>query len=364
MKITDIRADTLAIGPTLVRVYTDEGVVGLSDLSWHDPRIFAAYLDDVIKPLLVGEDPLRPERHLERLIFGTHLRPYTTPIPLAGVIDIALWDIVGKVAGQPIHALLGGAARTDVELYWSVGAGWRKTPDEMAADLRRGLDQGFGAFKIRMDWGVLRSDEDPVKDRRMAEVCRDAVGGDAWIGFDANRGYSVGQAIRHGRRLEELGYAHFEEPLAPFDLSGLRQVVDALDIPISSGEDEQGHWRFRDLITLGNPDILQPDIVDCGGISEVVRIFRLADAHGKPVMPHSPSAGILSMASLQAYATVRDGIRPHEYSTEYGPPPDQIAELFEEVVRPEGGRMHLSDRPGLGLTLREHVVDRLRVASA
>jgi L-alanine-DL-glutamate epimerase-like enolase superfamily enzyme len=338
--------------------------VGLSDLSWHDPHIFAAYLEHVIKPLVVGSDPLEPARQWERLVFGTHERPYPTPMALAAVIDIALWDIVGKVAGLPIHAVLGGAARTDIPLYWSVGAGWRKTPDEMAADLQRGLDQGFRAFKIRMDWGPLRSDADPLKDRRMAEVCRDLVGPGVWIGFDANRGYTVGQAIRHGRRLEELGYAHFEEPLPPYDLPGLRQLVDTLDIPVSSGEDEQGRWRFRDLLALGNPDILQPDIVDAGGLTEIQRIFALAAVHGKPVMPHSPSAGILSVASLHAYATVRGGVQPHEYSTEYGPAPERIAELFEEPVLPQGGRMQLSDRPGLGLTLRERVVERLRVATS
>ena len=362
MKITDIRADTLSIGPTLVRVYTDDGVVGLSDLSWHNPRVFAAYLEDIIKPQLVGEDPLTPERHWERLVFGTYQRPYTVPIALAGVIDIALWDIVGKVGGLPVHTLLGGAARTDVELYWSMGAGWRKQPEDMAADLEKGIDKGFGAFKIRMDWGPLRIDQDPAKDRRMAEVCSDLVGPKAWIGFDANRGYSVGQAIRHGRRLEELGYAHFEEPLPPFDLGGLRQVVDALDIPISSGEDEAGRWRFKHLVDVGNPDILQPDIVDCGGLTEIAQVFRLAGVHSKPVMPHSPSAGLLSIASLQAYATVRDGVRPHEYSEEYGPPVDRVQELFEEPILPTNGRMQLSDRPGLGLTLREGVVDRLRVS--
>lgn len=360
MKITDIRADTLSIGPTLVRVYTDEGIVGLSDLSWHDPLIFAGYLERVIKPMLVGEDPLQPARHWERLVFGTHQRPYPTPMPLAAVIDVALWDIMGKAAGLPIYALLGGAARTDIALYWSVGAGWRKSPDEMASDVQRGIDLGFGAFKIRMDWGPLRSDVDPVKDALMAQVCRERVGPEAWIGFDANRGYSVGQAIRHGRRLEELGYAHFEEPLPPYDHPGLRQVVDALDIPISSGEEEQGRWRFRDLIALGNPDILQPDIIDSGGISELMRIFALAAAHGKPVMPHCPSAGLLSIASLHAYATVRGAVQPHEYSTEYGPLQEQLAELFEEPILPERGRIRLSDRPGLGLTVRESVVERLR----
>ena len=359
MRITAIRADTLSIGPTIVRVETDEGLVGLSELGWQDPVIFEAHLERVIRPQLVGRDPLQPGRHWERLVAGTHDLPYPTTTSFAGVIDIALWDLMGKVAGLPIHALLGGAARTEIPLYWSVGAGFEKTPGQMVADVVRGRDLGFAAFKIRMDWGPIRSDVDPAKDLEMARQVRAALGPDVWLGFDANRGYTVGTAIRQGRALEELGVAHFEEPLPERDMHGLRDVCRALDIPISTGEQVRDRWGFRDLIELADPDILQPDIVDAGGISEVVRIFGLAEVHAKPVMPHSPAAGILSVASMHAYATVRSAVQPHEYSVEYGPPPERLAELFEEPVLPEGGRFRLSDRPGLGLTLDDAVFRRL-----
>lgn len=360
MHITQILVDTLSIGPTLVRVVTDEGIVGLSEVGWHDPRIFRGHLERVIKPQLIGADPLQPGRIWERLVNGTRALPYPTSTAFAGVIDIALWDIVGKRADLPIYALLGGAARTDIGLYWSVGAGFDKTPEQMVGDVLRGRDQGFEAFKIRMDWGPLNPDVDPAKDLEMARRCREAVGPDVWIGFDANRGYSAGTAIRVGRQLEELGFAHFEEPLPEHDLSGLRDVCRALDIPVSTGEQLKDRWAFRDLLEGADPDILQPDIVDAGGISEVMRIVRLAEVHAKPVMPHSPAAGILSTASLHAYATIPSAFAPHEYSVEYGPPPQRIAELFEEPIEPAGGRIQLPDRPGLGLVLDERVVNRLR----
>jgi L-alanine-DL-glutamate epimerase-like enolase superfamily enzyme len=232
----------------------------------------------------------------------------------------------------------------------------------MVADVLRGREQGFGAFKIRMDWGPLHPDVDPAKDIEMARRCREALGPDVWVGFDANRGYSVGTAIRVGRELEKLGYAHFEEPLPEHDLAGLREVCHALDIPVSTGEQLKHRWDFRDLIAGADPDILQPDIIDAGGISEVLRIAQLAEVYGKPVMPHSPAAGILSTASLHVYATLPGGVAPHEYSEEYGPPPDQIAELFVEPVRHLHGRVHVPDRPGLGLELDETVVERLRSA--
>lgn len=360
MRITEIQVDTLSIGPSLVQVMTDEGIVGLSEVGWQDPAIFRRHLERVIKPQLIGSDPLQPGRHWERLVNGTRALPYPTSSAFAGVIDIALWDILGKAAGLPIHALLGGAARTEIPLYWSVGAGFEKTPDQMVADVMRGRDQGFEAFKIRMDWGPIQSDVDPAKDLEMARRCREAVGPTAWIGFDANRGYSVGTAIRQGRRLEELGYAHFEEPLPERDMAGLREVCRVLDIPVSTGEQLQDRWGFRDLLELADPDILQPDIVDAGGISEVLRILQLAEVHAKPVMPHSPSAGILSIASLHVYSTIPSASAPHEYSVEYGPPPERIAELFEEPIEPFDGRIQLTDRPGLGLVLDQSVVARLR----
>ena len=247
MRITEIRADTLTIGPTIVRVFTDEGLVGLSELGWQDPAIFSAHLDRVIRPQLVGHDPLKPGRHWERLTAGTHDLPYPTSTSFAGVIDIALWDLMGKASGLPIHALLGGAARTEIPLYWSVGAGFEKTPEKMVADVMVGRDQGFDAFKIRMDWGPIRCDVDPAKDLEMARQVRAALGPDVWLGFDANRGYSVGTAIRQGREFERLGLAHFEEPLPEHDMAGLREVCRALDIPVSTGEQLKHRWDFRDL---------------------------------------------------------------------------------------------------------------------
>ncbi|HVA85819.1 MAG TPA: mandelate racemase/muconate lactonizing enzyme family protein [Candidatus Saccharimonadales bacterium] len=362
MKITDVRVDFLKTGRTLLRVLTDDGVVGLAEAGWGHDRIFVAWLDDVIRPRLVGEDPLQPGRHWDRLFFGipegTPQDWIRVPMEMVGAVDVALWDLLGKACGQPVHVLLGGAARRTIPMYWSVGSGAEKTPDEMLADVRRGWDLGFRAFKIRMDWGPFRIDVDPAKDFRMFKLCRESLPAEVPLSFDANNGYSVSTAIMQGRRFEELGIAHFEEPLPIQDFPGMRQVVDALEVPVSSGEQESGRWRFRDLILLGNPDIIQPDILTGGGISEMRRIADLAGAWNKPVMPHSPFAGINSAASLNVYATLMNGTRPHEFSTEGTAPVEQIAELFEEPIIPIGGVITLPDRPGLGLTLNQRAFER------
>lgn len=356
MKITDIRADLLRTGRILVRVSTDEGIVGLAEAGGRQPEVFKAYIEGAVKPLLVGKDPRQPERHWEALMFGVAGYATRLPAPVAGAVDIALLDIMGKAAGMPVYNLLGGPARTSIQMYWSTGNGWNKTPQEMLDRVKEGWELGFRAFKIRMDWRAYRQDADPEKDFQIFKLCREFLPPEVPLGFDANNGYSVSTAITQGIRFQELGIAHFEEPLPQYDLPGLRQVVDALDVPISTGEQESTRWRFRDLIDLANPDILQPDILNVGGLSEMKRVFDLAVIHNKPVMPHSPTAGINNVASLHAYATVQNAILPHEFSNEFTGPIEQVAQLFEDPILPENGVIHLPDRPGLGLEINERAL--------
>ena len=362
MQITEVRTDFLRTGRTLLRIFTDEGVVGLSELGWGHDRISSAWIRDVVGPRLVGHDPRQPGHHWDRLVFGipegTPHDWVRVPVDVVGSVDVALWDLTGKAAGLPVYQLLGGAARTSIPLYWSVGMGNAKTPDQMLADVQRGFDLGFRAFKIRMDWGAFRQDANPDKDFELFRRCREWLPPEVPLSFDANSGYSVSTAIQQGRRFEALGIAHFEEPLPYYDLPGLRQVVDALDVAVSSGEFEATRWRFIDLIELGNPDILQPDIQTAGGITELRRIADIASAYNKPVMPHSPYMGLNGAASLHVYATLQNGVRPHEFSTEGTAPIEQIAALFDEPLLPRNGRIELSDRPGLGLSLNERELER------
>jgi len=337
-------------GSLIVQVHTDEGLVGIAEGTRH-LGVFRAYVEDLIKPLIVGMNPVQPRQIWETLSLGTGQMATRFPSQIVGAIDVACWDITGKAAGLPIYALLGGARRTEIPLYWSRGNGWRKTPEEMLEEVQEGYEKGFRAFKVRMDWRDYRQDSDPAKDLAIFQKCREWLPDGVPLSFDANCGYSVPTAIEQGRRFEELGIAHFEEPLPQYDFPGLRQVVDALDCAVSTGEQEISSWRFRDLIQLGNPDILQPDVLNVGGLSEMKRVFEMAVVHNKIVMPHSPSIGANSLASLHAYSTVTNAVRPHEYSEEFTGPIERIAELFVEPIVPEGGVIRLSDRSGLGLEL-------------
>lgn len=362
LKITDVEAIPLKIGLVLVRVHTDEGIVGISEAWVSNWKVLKTFIEDVLKPIVVGRDPRKTSRLWEDMFFKTtRLGPMGLQTTGIGATDIACWDIFGKSLGMPLYDVLGGAARTRFKVYWSSGIGWSLRPDEMLAKVEQGYELGFRAFKIRMDWDADRLDADPEKDFEMFKLCREFLPDDIPLGFDANNGYSVSTAIRQGRRFEDLGIAHFEEPVPQHDYRGLRQVADALDVPVSSGEQEHTRWQFRDLILTANPDILQPDIVLAGGISEVGKIYTLADAFNKPVMPHCPSAGIASAASLHLYATVTNAVMPHEFSYEDYSSIEQFESLFLEPLRPEDGYVALPDRPGLGLEIDEKVLQQCRM---
>ena len=366
MKITDIKINLME-GPktedakqfvggaskVLLRIETDEGIFGIAE-GGRNYNLFKAYLEETINPLLIGIDPRNPKMIWEMLTHGTGPGLATKlPSQIVGTIDVALWDLSGKAAGLPVYQLLGGAARTEIPLYWSRGSGWRKTPDEMLSDVKLGYEKGYKAYKIRMDWRSFRQDSNPKKDFSLFEKCREFLPDDCELSFDANCGYSVPTAIEQGKRFQDLGIAHFEEPLPEYDYPGLRQVVDALECSVSTGEQEPNPYRFRDLVDIGNPDILQPDILNVGGITGLLKVYELAMNKNKIIMPHCPQAGVNLIGSLHAYSTVTNAIRPHEFSEEFTGPVENIAKLFKEPIVPNNGSITLSDRPGLGLEYDE-----------
>lgn len=358
MKITEVKATALRTSTIIVQVFTDEGVVGIGECSPMMPEVIAHFVNTVLKPRIVGENPLEIDRLWNKMMFGTYkLGPQgIQPEAIAGV-DIALWDILGKVAGQPIHVLLGGAYRDQVTMYASIGGGGDMTPADMVQRVQSALDRGFRAFKIRMDWGPMRQDADPAKDLEMFRQVRALVGDETPLSFDANNGYSVSTAIQQGRRLEDLGLYHFEEPVAQFDYAGIAEVADALDVPVSAGEHEYTRWQFRDLIEQARVDIIQPDVVKCAGISEMMKIAVLGSVYGKHFLPHQTQPTIGTAANLHVCAAVSNATRPQEYT---GDKPELDA-IFDEPLVFEDGCIRVPQRPGLGLEIDDAKMQALAI---
>jgi len=310
--------------------------------------VMAHFVNTALKPLIVGDNPLETDKIWNKMTFRTYKLGVqgTQPEAIAG-IDIALWDIKGKVTGLPIYTLLGGCYRDKIMMYASIGGGADMSVSDMVKRVENALNAGFRAIKIRMDWGALRQDVDIKKDYEMFKAVKELTGDEMPLSFDANNGYSVSTAISQGRRFEELGMYHYEEPIAQYDYAGMAEVAQALDVPISAGEHEYNRWQFRDLIEQAKVDIIQPDVVKCAGISEMQKIAVLGSVYNKLFVPHQTQPTIGTSANLHVCASIPTANRPQEYTGQN----KQLDDLFIEPLVFEDGYIHLPDKPGLGLEL-------------
>jgi len=358
MRITEVKTAVLFGSKVFVRVYTDEGLTGIGECSPMNGPVIKHFIDTVLTPLVVGQDPRETDRLWTTMLF----RPYKLGVQgvhlqaMSGV-DIALWDILGKAAGMSISTLLGGRYRERVRMYCSIGGGATMSPLDMARRVERALADGFTAIKIRMDWGY-HQDVDPAKDWAMFQECKRVTGDDIPLSFDANCGYSASTAIQQGRRFESLGIAHFEEPCAPYDYAATARVADALDVPVSSGEHEYTRWQFRDLILQGNVDIIQPDVVKCGGISEMKRIAVLGETFNRKFLPHQTQPTVGMAANLHVIASLRDATLPQEFTGVEA----RLQALYKEPLVFKDGHITLPSAPGLGLELDDRAFEQAAAA--
>ncbi len=362
LKITEVETWMLNCGSLFVIVRTDGGITGYGESSPMNVRANAAMINEALKPLVVGQNALDRDRLWERMYFTTYKLGVmgAQPEAIAG-IDIALWDIFGKAAGQNLSQLFGGRRRDRVRMYASIGNGAESTPEEMARRAARAAEDGHTMVKIRMDWSTRRTDANPAHDWAVLSTVRKALGEKVELGFDANNGFSVSTAIRLGRRFQdELGIIHYEEPVAQYDYAGIAQVVDALDVPVAAGEQEYTRWQFRDLITQANVDVVQPDVTKCAGISEALRIAALASTYNRMLVPHQTQPALGTAATLHFTACFTREERAQEYDI------NSKRAILNRIIHPpleqKGGYLPVPEGPGLGIEVDETELKKLRVS--
>jgi len=352
MTITAVEPYVLKGGKCWVIVRTSAGVSGIGEVSPMNAAAAALLVRDAFAPLLVGMDPLAIDRCWDRLYYATYKQGVMglQPEAIAGV-DIALWDILGKVAGMPIHSLLGGKRRDSVRVYASMGGAAGVPPETMARRAEAAVKDGFTAVKVRQDYGPVEPDRNMKKDLAVLDAVRNAIGGDVELKYDVNNGYTLPTAIRVGKEIERFNVVHYEEPLAQTDYAGYAKLVDAVDVPVAAGEHEYTRWQFRDLIEQANVDILQPDLVKCAGISEAVKIAALASAHHKSLCPHQTQPTIGQAATLHFTSVFVNNDMAQELTENGHKSP--LHDLFKQPLEYKDGRLTVPDGPGLGLELDE-----------
>jgi L-alanine-DL-glutamate epimerase-like enolase superfamily enzyme len=388
MKIVDIRAIPLSYrcdppygsaggmqasrGGLLVEVGTDDGITGIGEAGVGGGST-RHVIEDQLRPMLIGEDPLLIEGLWQKMFARTRQfgRRGIVMNAISG-IDIALWDIAGKVAKLPVYRLLG-ACRDRVEAYASGGFYQEgKSIDDLAGEAEGYRARGFHGMKMKIGRNpstqthlrhlaanAQTCEVEPEEDIARVAAVRRALGPQAKLMVDVNCAWSPAFVIEMGRALEPYKLYWIEEPVATDDIDGSARVADALGTPIAGYETEIGLYGFRELITRGAVDIVQPDIAWTGGFSEGRRIAALAQAHHLMVAPHAFGGAVLLAASLHFAASIPNGL-----VLEFDQNPNGLRdELLKEPLRTDGdGMIRLPERPGLGIELDPTAVERYRVS--
>ncbi|TFH06353.1 MAG: mandelate racemase/muconate lactonizing enzyme family protein [Spirochaetales bacterium] len=330
---------TTSRGGALVRVETDEGIVGTAPARGGSRGM----IEGAIRAKLLEEDPLRTGYLWDKMYMGGSRKPVAKGdyIVAMSAVDNALWDLKGKALAQPVWRLLGGT-RTKVRAYAAGGYyAQDKGLGELAEELSTYVSQGYTAVKMKVGWPGAGLKEDAKR----VEAARNAVGPDIDLMVDANNAWDASTAIRFARMIEEYDPYWFEEPVPADDLNGARRIVDAVDVPVASGENEYCRWGFRDLIDAGAVEIVQADPNTCGGISEWMRIAAYASAHHLPMAPHGNAA-----VGSACVAAVENGLITENYLTAFQD------ELFAPVDYRDG-YIHLPGTAGLGIEWNEELID-------
>ena len=350
----------------LVRIDTDAGISGWGESS--APAV-SALIHDTLAPLLLGADPM-PRAELWHRMF--HVL-YNGGL-LGGIggsamsaVDIALWDLVGKALEVPVHVLLGGAMRTRVPVY-ATGLYYQKDeqPHKLLAEARGYVEAGFQGMKTKV--GGLSLDAD----RARVQALREAIGPDIHLMVDANQAFDAPAAIRMGQALADLDLLWFEEPVQAQDLTAYAQTKAALPhLPLAGGEVLRTRFACSAYVRSGAVDILQPDVVNVGGITEMQRVIALANSMGVRVYPHVWGSPVMIAASLHLAATIpptgsSHALRPwiQEPVMEFDQTPNVLrTELTETPFACEAdGKVPVPMGPGLGVTLLQSALDRHCIA--
>jgi L-alanine-DL-glutamate epimerase-like enolase superfamily enzyme len=325
----------------VVRVHTDEDVTGLGEaFAYGAPLAVASVIEESLAPLVVGQDPLRIEALVDLMHRGTMIygRRGLGMFALSG-IEIALWDLLGKVRGAPIHELLGGARRPRLPAYASLLR--YETPEAVARACRHFMGRGFRMLKLHQT------------DVASVRAAREAVGPEVELMLDTNCPWTPAEAIAMARALAPYRLFWLEEPVwPPEDYAGLARVAEATETPIALGENESTLYGFREIVRHRAGDVLQPSITKVGGISEFRKIAALAQSANLSIAPHSFYFGPGLAATLHVAATL-GGPLPVEFPTG-----DLETPFLARPIEARDGWIDLPTGPGLGVELNPDALRR------
>jgi len=334
----------------------DPGLYGIGEasLNSYDSQILSI-MQEWVQHYLAGKDPMHHELHWTRLYQDTWARGGALGTTALSGIDIALWDLKGKILNRPIYELLGGPMLNQIRVYangWYTGSG---TPEQMAGWARTVVEKGFDAMKFdpfgTKSHYTITPEEAQLAEDRVAAV-REAVGPHVEILVEVHAKFNVATAIHLGQRLEQYRPFWFEEPVSQENVSEMAQVRRNIRIPIATGERLFTKFPFFELIKHEAVDILQPDICNAGGITELKKIAAIAETQHLSMAPHNTNGPVGTVASFHLAASMPNFLI-QEYHAEFYEP--WLFDLVPDQPRRTGNHVPLPNGPGLGITVDEAV---------
>lgn len=340
---------TIKADCAVVRVHTDEGLIGIGEASAYGVPTLIAEWVDWLAPSIVGKEPTDAAA-------APHPNGKSRAHDAAAAgIDCALWDLRGQIEGKRVSQLLNDSPAESVPMYASSGCryDWRDRPEQLVEEALAYVEQGFPAMKFRIG---TRWDWDGVTVDRFLGLVRElhqAVAGRMQLALDGNCRLTLEEALPIAKELDRLGFAWLEEPIPWSDIDGYSTLVAAVEMPVTGGESFSTLEQFRPYIERRAYDIVQPDAGICG-LTELVRIAEVAAHHGLKLYPHSWHNGLMAMAHAHAIAALPN-LEILEVCQIQGPLQWGIAEESPQMV---DGWLHLPDRAGLGIELAGDVAER------
>jgi L-alanine-DL-glutamate epimerase-like enolase superfamily enzyme len=343
-------------GWLIVEIFADNGLVGIGNAALA-PQITKQTIELYLKPLLLGADPWDLELLWQRMYRRTMAfgRKGVAMVAISA-IDIALWDLLGKSAKQPVYRLLGGRTKPRIPVYASR---LYATPlDELAREAKRYRDEGYTAMKLRYGYGPVDGAAGMQKNVALVRTVRETVGDGVDIMTDAYMGWSLDYAKRMLPQLAPFNLRWLEEPIIPDDIGGYAELRRRSSIPIAGGEHEHTLYGFQQLLEAKAVDVIQFDTNRVGGLTQARKIAALAEAHSIPVIPHA--------GQMHNYHVVMASL--NSPIAEFFPPVDvEVGNelfwyIFDGEPKPKDGFIDLDENtPGLGLTINEDAMKQFHV---
>jgi len=331
----------------LVRVYTDEGIVGTGEAGlWAHHKMVHDAIDE-LSEYYIGKDASRIEHHFQVVSRDTHFQGAVLSAAMSS-IDMALWDILGKSVGKPVHELLGGKCRDKVKVFGNVGGA---TLDERAKQAAEFVEQGYVSLRTVpfFEGFEQRPPSQAVTDAvEIVRAIREAVGYGIDLGVEIHRNFSKAEVIVFGNAVEPYRLLYLEDPLVPESIDALRYVADHVNVPIAAGERNYNLYQFKEIIDTGAVSLIRPDLSLAGGFTQVKKIAALAESALIGVFPHLMGSPVNMAAYVQLDAAI-----PNYFLQEAYPAADRLNEILEEPLQRDGGYVVVPDRPGIGVEIRE-----------